>query len=49
MLEPATHLSAQLTLDVMAATDIFTIEVWMPQGLVTYYVLFVIYLSTQND
>jgi hypothetical protein len=26
--------------DVMAATDFFTVEVWTPRGLVTYYVLF---------
>jgi hypothetical protein len=32
--------------DVMAATDFFTIEVWTSKGLVTYYVLFVIHLST---
>ncbi len=34
--------------DVMAATDFFTIEVGTPKGLVTYYVLFVIHLSTQK-
>jgi transposase InsO family protein len=33
--------------DVMAATDFFTVEVWTPRGLVTYYVLFVIHLSTR--
>jgi hypothetical protein len=33
---------------VMAATDFFTVEVWTPKGLVTYYVLFVIHLSTRN-
>jgi len=26
--------------DVMAATDFFTVEVWTPRGLMTYYVLF---------
>ena len=26
--------------DVMAATDFFTVEVWTPRGLLTYYVLF---------
>jgi putative transposase len=32
----------------MAATDFFTVEVWMPRGLVTYYVLFIIHLSTRS-
>ena len=31
----------------MAATDFFTVEVWTPSGLVTYYVLFVMHLSTR--
>jgi len=31
---------------VMAATDIFSVEVWTPRGLVTYYVLFINRLST---
>jgi len=31
----------------MAATDFFTVEVWTPHGLVTYYVLFIIDLSTR--
>lgn len=34
--------------EVMAATDYFSIEVWTPRGLVTYYVLFVIHLSTRK-
>jgi len=34
--------------DVMAATDFFTVEVWTSRGLVTYYVLFVIHLSTRS-
>ncbi|MGB5726323.1 MAG: hypothetical protein WBM52_03835, partial [Thiogranum sp.] len=34
--------------DVMAATDFFSVEVWTPRGLVTYYVLFVIHLSTRS-
>ena len=34
--------------DVMAATDFFTVEVWTPCGLVTYYVLFIIHLSTRS-
>ena len=34
--------------DVMAATDFFTIEVWTSGGLVTYYILFVIHLSTRR-
>jgi putative transposase len=34
--------------DVMSATDFFTIEVWTPRGLVTYYVLFIIHLSTRS-
>ena len=33
--------------DVMAATDFFTVEVWTPRGLVTYYVLFVMRLKTR--
>ncbi len=34
--------------DVMAAADFFTVEVWTPNGLVTYYVLFVIHLATRK-
>ena len=34
--------------DVMAATDFFTVEVWTPRGLVTYYVLFVMRLNTRS-
>ena len=34
--------------DVMAATDFFTVEVWTPRGLVTYYVLFIMHLSTRS-
>jgi transposase InsO family protein len=34
--------------DVMAATDFFMVEVWTPRGLVTYYVLFIIHLSTRS-
>lgn len=34
--------------EVMAATDFFTVEVWTPRGLVTYYVLFVMHLSTRT-
>ena len=34
--------------DVMAATDFFTVEVWTPRGLVSYYVLFIIHLSTRS-
>jgi len=34
--------------DVMAATDFFTVEVWTPCGLVTYYVLFIMHLSTRS-
>ncbi len=33
--------------DVMTATDFFTVEVWTPCGLVTYYVLFIMHLSTR--
>jgi transposase InsO family protein len=32
----------------MAATDFFTVEVWTPRGLVTFYVLFIIRLSTRS-
>ena len=31
----------------MAATDFFTVEVWTPRGLLTYYVLFVMQLKTR--
>ena len=34
--------------DVMDAKDFFTVEVWTPLGLVTYYVLFIIHLSTRS-
>ncbi|MEM7168057.1 MAG: integrase core domain-containing protein, partial [Planctomycetota bacterium] len=34
--------------DVLAATDFFSVEVWTPKGLVTYYVVFVIELSTRK-
>ena len=34
--------------DVLAAADFFTVEVWTPRGLVTYYVLFVIHLATRR-
>ena len=34
--------------DVLAATDFFTVEVWSPRGLITYYVLFVMDLSTRR-
>jgi len=34
--------------DVMAATDFFTVEVWTPRGLLTYYALFVIQLKTRS-
>ena len=33
--------------DVIAATDFFTVEVWTPRGLVTYYMLLVMHLSTR--
>ena len=34
--------------DVMAATDFFTVEVWTPRGLLTYYVLFIMHLSKRS-
>ena len=34
--------------DVLVATDFFTTEVWSRLGLVTYYVLFFIHLSTRT-
>ena len=34
--------------DVVASTDFFTVEVWTPRGLVTFYVLFIIHLSTRS-
>ena len=33
--------------EVIAATDFFTVEIWTCRGLVTYYVLFVMQLSTR--
>jgi transposase InsO family protein len=33
---------------VMAATDFFTVEVWTARGLATYYVLFIMHLSTRS-
>ena len=33
--------------EVMSATDFFTVEIWTPRGLATYYVLFVMHLSTR--
>ena len=35
-------------MDVLAATDFLTVEVWSRLGLVTYYVLFFIHLSTRT-
>ncbi len=35
-------------MDVLAATDFFTAEVWTKIGLVTYYVLFFIHLATRR-
>ena len=32
----------------LAATDFFTTEVWTVHGLVTYYVLFVMHVSTRR-
>ncbi len=34
--------------DVLAAADFFTVEVWAPRGLVTFYVFFVIELATRR-
>ena len=34
--------------DLLAATDFFTAEVWTACGLTTYYVLFIIRLSTRE-
>ena len=34
--------------NVLAAADFFTIEVWGPRGLVTFYVFFVIELATRR-
>ncbi len=34
--------------NVLAAADFFTVEVWGPRGLVTFYVLFVIELATRR-
>ncbi len=31
----------------MTATDFFAVEIWTPRGLVSYYVLFVMHLSTR--
>ena len=35
-------------MDVLAATDFFTAEVWTKTGLVTYYVLFFTHLATRR-
>ena len=35
-------------MDVLAATDFFTTEVWTKAGLVTYYVLFFIHVATRR-
>ena len=35
-------------MDVLAATDFFTAEVWTRSGLVTYYVLFFMHLATRR-
>jgi len=35
-------------MDVLVATDFFTVEVWSRLGLVTYYVLFFIHLGTRK-
>ena len=35
-------------MDVLVATDFFTVEVWPRLGLLTYYVLFSIHLSTRT-
>jgi transposase InsO family protein len=34
--------------EVLAAADFFTVEIWGPRGLVTFYVLFVIELATRR-
>jgi transposase InsO family protein len=34
--------------DVIAAADFFTVEVWAPRGLVTFYVFFIIELDTRK-
>ena len=38
----------RLTGSVLAAADFFTVEVWAPRGLVTFYVFFVIELETRK-
>jgi len=35
-------------MDVLVATDFFTVEVWSRLGLITYYVLFFIHLGTRK-
>ncbi|MCP4004688.1 MAG: transposase [bacterium] len=34
--------------DVIAAADFFTVEVWAPRGLVTFYVFFIVELATRK-
>jgi transposase InsO family protein len=34
--------------ELLAATDFFTVEVWTPRGLVTYYLLFAMHLATRR-
>ena len=38
----------RLRMDVLAATDFFTAEVWTKGGLVTYYVLFFMHVATRE-
>lgn len=42
------HIFLKAHWELLAATDFFTVEVWMPRGLVTYYVLFTIQLATRR-
>ncbi len=34
--------------ELLAGSDFFTVEVWTPRGLVTYYLLFTIHLATRR-
>ncbi len=35
-------------MDLLAATDFFTTEVWTKSGLVTYYILFFIHVASRK-
>ena len=42
------HIFLKTHWELLAATDFFTVEVWMPRGLVTYYVPFTIQIGNTS-